>query len=140
MTVEQLVDQLNDFSPRARVSGLMELAARVECGEIAAPPTKQEVNLHFHTFFSYNAYGWSPSRIAWEAKKYGLGGGGHSRFRRARRHGGVPLRRGKIIGLKTTAAMETRVLIPEYADKVINSQTSPASAISWPAGASSSPR
>ena len=30
------------------------------------------LNLHFHSFFSYNAEGFSPSHIAWEARKAGL--------------------------------------------------------------------
>ena len=32
----------------------------------------ENVNLHFHSFNSYNAENWSPSRIAWESKKRAL--------------------------------------------------------------------
>lgn len=124
MTIEQLEHQLSDFSPSERASALAELAARVESGAITVPPAKQEVNLHFHTFFSYNAYGWSPSRIAWEAKKYGLAVAGIVDFDVL---DGMEefLAAGQTIGLKTTVAMETRVLIPEYADKVISSPNEP---------------
>ncbi len=33
---------------------------------------RQNVNLHFHSFNSYNVENWSPSRIAWESKKRAL--------------------------------------------------------------------
>ena len=32
----------------------------------------ENVNLHFHSFYSYNAEYWSPTRIAWESKKKAL--------------------------------------------------------------------
>jgi len=124
MTMEQLEHQLNDFSPAVRASALAELAARIESGEIATPPPAQLVNLHFHTFFSYNAYGWSPSRIAWEAKKRGLAVAGIVDFDVL---DGMEefLTAGETIGLRTAVAMETRVFVPEYADKVINSPNEP---------------
>jgi len=124
MTIEQLENQLNDFSADARASALAELAAKVASGEIEVPAVKQEVNLHFHTFFSYNAYDWSPERIAWEARKYGLAVAGIVDFDVL---DGMEsfLRAGEVIGVRATAAMETRVLIPEYADKVINSPNEP---------------
>lgn len=124
MTIEQLEHQLDDFSPEARASALAEVAARLQSGEIVTPPPKQLVNLHFHTFFSYNAYGWSPSRIAWEAKKYGLAVAGIVDFDVL---DGMEefLAAGETIGLRTTVAMETRVFVPEYADKVINSPNEP---------------
>lgn len=123
-SVEELEGRLDDFAPDARAAALCELAARVESGEIEAPRPKPEVNLHFHTFFSYNAYGWSPSRIAWEAKKYGLAVAGIVDFDVL---DGIDefLRAGETIGVKATAAMETRVLIPEYSDKVISSPNEP---------------
>lgn len=124
MTIEQLEHKLDDFSPAVRASALAELAARVESGEIVVPPPAQLVNLHFHTFFSYNAYGWSPSRIAWEAKKRGLAVAGIVDFDVL---DGMEefLSAGEIIGLRTTVAMETRVFVAEYADKVINSPNEP---------------
>ena len=123
-TVDQLERQLNDFAPEARASALAELARRIESGRVAVASPKQEVNLHFHTFFSYNAYGWSPSRIAWEARKHGLAVAGIVDFDVL---DGMEefLAAGETIGLRTTAAIETRVFIPEYADLVINSPNEP---------------
>ncbi|MCX6376517.1 MAG: hypothetical protein NTU88_10875 [Armatimonadetes bacterium] len=51
---------------------LMEIASLVKSGGVTVPSPKPEVNLHYHTFFSFNANGWSPSRIAWESLKHGL--------------------------------------------------------------------
>ena len=70
--LEWLEYQLNDLDKTTSDAALCELARWLESGDIAATSLKDEFNLHFHTFFSYNAYGWSPARIAWEAKKYGL--------------------------------------------------------------------
>lgn len=123
-SIEELEDQLNDFASEARGSALVELARRVDTGKISVPAPKPEVNLHFHTFFSFNAHGWSPSRIAWEARKYGLMAAGLVDFDVL---DGMEefLAAGEVIGLRTTAALETRVLIPEYADKVISSPNEP---------------
>ena len=123
-TIEELETQLDSFAPGVRAAALSELAKQIEDGITKVPAPKPEVNLHFHTFFSYNAYGWSPSRIAWEAKKYGLAAAGIVDFDVL---DGMEefLSAGKTIGLKTVAAMETRVLIPEYSDKVISSPNEP---------------
>jgi hypothetical protein len=124
MHVDELEHGLDDFAPDLRAAALRELAARVKSGEIEVPKAKPEVNLHFHTFFSYNAYGWSPSRIAWEAKKYGLAVAGIVDFDVL---DGMEefLSAGETIGIPATAALETRVLIPEYAGKVISSPNEP---------------
>lgn len=124
MSIQELEGLLNDFSPNARESALVELAGRIRSGQAQAPPPKPEVNLHFHTFFSFNAYAWSPSRIAWEARKYGLVVAGIVDFDVL---DGMEefLRAGEIIGIRATAAMETRVFIPEYADQVLSSPNEP---------------
>lgn len=124
MSITRLEELLNDFSSKARESALVELAGRIRSGQAQAPPPKPEVNLHFHTFFSFNAYGWSPSRIAWEARKYGLVAAGIVDFDVL---DGMEefLRAGEIVGIRATAALETRVFIPEYADQVLSSPNEP---------------
>lgn len=122
--IAQLENELNSFDPTERADALCSIAAKIDAGEISTPGAKNEVNLHFHTFFSYNANGWSPSRIAWEAKKYGLAVAGIVDFDVL---DGMEefLAAGEIIDLKTTAAIESRVFIKEYSDKVINSPKEP---------------
>ena len=123
-SLASLEEQLDSFDPEARCSALAELARRMGSHEASIPPPKPEINLHFHTFFSFNAKGWSPSRIAWEAKKHGLSVAGIVDFDVL---DGMDefLAAGELIGLPTTAAIETRVFISEYMDHVINSPNEP---------------
>ena len=133
VTVDELEGRLDSFDADARADALCTLAARVESGEIALPGLKGEVNLHFHTFFSFNAHGWSPSRIAWEARKYGLAIAGIVDFDVL---DGMEefLSAGEILSLRTTAALETRVFISKYADHVMSSPNEPGIAYFMGAG------
>ncbi|HAH87532.1 MAG TPA: hypothetical protein DCL60_09205, partial [Armatimonadetes bacterium] len=67
-----LLERLDSFDAGTRRQALRDILGMVESGGISIPPAKAESNLHYHTFFSFNANGWSPSRIAWESLKYGL--------------------------------------------------------------------
>lgn len=122
--VSKLEEQLNSFNLSERQSALAELLALAKAGEIALPAGKPEVNLHFHTFFSYNAEGWSPSRVAWESKKYGLMAAGIVDFDVL---DGMDefISACELLDLRTDVAMETRVLISEYSNKVITSPNEP---------------
>jgi len=124
LTIEQLEEQLNDFSPSIRRDALIQLSQQAARGEIPLPDPRPEVNIHFHSFFSFNSGGWSPSRIAWEARKYGLEVAGIVDFDVLE---GMEefLEAGDLLALKTVVGLETRVFVPEYADKVINSPNEP---------------
>ena len=63
----ELVEALSSFNPADRKAAREQLAAKA-----TFPAENQWVNMHLHTFFSYNGEGWSPSRIAYEMKKLGL--------------------------------------------------------------------
>jgi len=130
-----LEQQLNDFDPAVRRAALEQLAAR----ESAAPPKTNRVNIHSHTFFSYNGYGYSPTAFAWHAHKQGLAVAGIvdfdvldgvDEFHKAAR----------TLGLKSTAGLETRVFIPEFRDNVINSPGEPGIAYHMASGFASSHR
>ncbi|MGI6296071.1 MAG: hypothetical protein ACOX3G_08265 [Armatimonadota bacterium] len=122
--LDRLENTLNDFDASKRREALQEIAELVKSGQVEAAGERDEVNLHFHSFFSYNAYGWSPSRIAWESKKYGLAVAGIVDFDVV---DGMDefLQAGEIIDIPTTVALETRVRVPEYSDKVISSPNEP---------------
>ncbi|MEN6371964.1 MAG: hypothetical protein ABFD64_08115 [Armatimonadota bacterium] len=124
MQIVDLEQQLNSFDINTRKSALTELAELVQTGKITLPHPKPEVNIHFHTFFSFNAESWSPSRIVWEAAKYGLEVAGMVDFDVL---DGVEefLDAGELLGIKTTAGFESRVYVSEYSDKVINSPKEP---------------
>ncbi len=122
--ISSLEQQLNSFDSAIRCSALEELASGIESGDIRVPNPKEEVNLHFHTFFSFNAEGWSPSRIAWESMKYGLEVAGIVDFDVLDGMNEF-LAAGDLLGLKSVVGLESRVFVKELADKVINSPKEP---------------
>ncbi len=106
--------------PSERLRALAELAAR------APAPARRTgwVNLHYHTFYSYNPNRWTPSQIAWLACRRGLEVAGIVDFDVL---DGVDeaLEAGRILGLRTTAGMESRVFLPEFSTREINSPGEP---------------
>jgi hypothetical protein len=69
--IAALEANLNSFDLAVRTQALRELMAQVESGEITVKAETPIANMHCHTFFSYNAYGHSPTSLAWLAKKQG---------------------------------------------------------------------
>lgn len=132
-TIERLEQKLDSFDERVRAEALEMLVELAESRQIALPAAKNEANLHFHTFYSYNAYGWSPSRTAWEARKYGLAVAGKVDFDVL---DGMDefLDAGELLGQKTVVGLESRVFVREYASKVINSPGEPGIAYFMAAG------
>jgi len=120
----QFEADLNDFDPAVRRAALTQLATRLAAGEIVAPPVRPAVNLHSHTFFSYNGYGYSPSGFAWKARMAGLAMGGIVDFDVL---DGVDeyLDAAEQLGLPGCAGMETRIYLPEFGTKEINSPGEP---------------
>jgi hypothetical protein len=132
-SLEQLEQQLDDFNPAHRRAALEQLWQLACEGRIPLAESGRDVNLHAHTFFSYNAYGYSPSKFAWLARKSGLAVAGVvdfdvldavDEFTDA----------GRLIGLKTCASLESRVFVPEFASRVINSPGEPGVAYHQGAG------
>lgn len=123
-TVESIERKLDSFDSAERRRALEGLWDRAQKGEIELAPATDFVNLHCHTFFSYNTYGYSPSRFAWLAKKNGLAAAGIVDFDVL---DGVDefLSAAKLLGLRACAGMESRVFVPEFADRVINSPGEP---------------
>jgi len=119
---DALVAQLDSFDAAVRRRALEALADRF--GREAPAPRRPEVNLHCHTSFSYSARGYSPSRFAWEARRYGLEVAGIVDFDVL--DGAEEfIEAGRLLGLKTVAGFETRVFVPEYGDRVTNSPHEP---------------
>jgi len=124
VTRDELEIQLNDLDPAKRREALAALCDLVARGDVALPAARDAVNLHCHTFFSYNGYGYSPSFIAWKARCEGL------------RMAGVVdfdvldavdefLAAARAVGLKACAGIETRVYVPPFATREINSPGEP---------------
>jgi hypothetical protein len=113
--------RLSSFDASARRGALRELAA---AHRAALRPECENLNLHFHSFFSYNAENWSPSRIAWEARKAGLYAAGLCDFDVL---DGLDefLDAGVALGLRCAVHLETRAYVKELAHTDISSPGEP---------------
>jgi len=122
--VERLEADLNDFSPDKRAQALVELEGLLHQGILPIEPVAEIANLHCHTFFSFNSYGYSPSGLAWLAKRGGIKLMGIVDFDVL---DGVEefLVACERIGVRGSAGMETRVYIPEFATHEITSPGEP---------------
>lgn len=121
---ELLERQLDSFDSAERHRALATLWRQVGDGLMTLPEPGTGVNLHAHTFFSYNAYGYSPSKYAWLARKAGLAVAGIVDFDVL---DGLEefLEAGRLLGLKTCVSLESRAFVPEFATRVINSPGEP---------------
>lgn len=120
-TQKELESKLNSFDAIERQESLRELVKRFP--EALSEPS-DNVNMHMHSFFSYNAFGWSPSRVAWESKKAGLSAAGLCDFDVL---DGMQefLEAGDTLELRTSVSIETRAYLHEMSDLDINSPGEP---------------
>lgn len=122
--IEELEAELDSFNAGERREALEQLCEKVEKGEIKLPKPGTAVNLHCHTFFSYNSYGYSPSKFAWLAKKQGLAVAGVVDFD-VLDGADEFLDTAKKLNLKAVVGIETRVYVPQFSSRVINSPGEP---------------
>lgn len=122
--ITELERQLSDFDPSRRREALHALVNLARQGKITFPPETDAVNMHCHTFFSFNAYGYSPTALAWLAKRRGFRAVGIVDFDVL---DGVEefLEACELLEVRGAAGLETRVFIPEYGGKEINSPGEP---------------
>jgi hypothetical protein len=121
---QSLEQQLDSFDYAHRREVLSTLWREVGTGKVALPQPGNAVNLHAHTFYSYNAYGYSPSKYAWLARKAGLAAAGIVDFDVLDALDEF-LDAGRLLRLKTCVSLESRVFVPEFATRVINSPGEP---------------
>jgi len=122
--IEELEHKLDSFDSVERRQAISALCEKVEAGEITLSQAGTDVNLHCHTFFSYNSYGYSPSKFAWLARKAGLAVAGVVDFDVLDALEEF-LAAARMLGLKGCGGLETRVFVPEFAEGVINSPGEP---------------
>jgi hypothetical protein len=122
LTVAQLEARLQDLDAGVRAAALAELLARQE--SLSLPSEAEVANMHCHTFYSFNAYGHSPTSLAWLARKQGFRLLGIVDFDVL---DGVDefLHACDLAGVRGSAGIETRVFIPEFATREINSPGEP---------------
>ena len=115
--------ELDLLTAPARAAALARLNREADA-LAAAPSEHRPGNLHGHTFHSFNCYGYSPARYALLARRYGMEIAGavdfdvldaleefHSTGRR--------------LNLRTVVSLESRVFVPEFATRAINSPGEP---------------
>lgn len=119
MTAEALTCRLNDFDANKRRQALQRLVA-----ETHFPVSGSNFNMHCHSFFSYNAEGWSPTRVAYECRRKGLSAAGLCDFDVL---DGLDefLEAGHLLGLRSTVHLETRAYVAELSEKDISSPGEP---------------
>ena len=117
MTAEKIA-ALDSFSPETRTAALNALAAG------SFPEPGANFNMHCHSFFSYNADGWSPSRVAYECRSRGLCAAALCDFDVL---DGLEefLAAGRLLALRTAVHLETRAYVPELAACDISSPGEP---------------
>lgn len=116
--------KLNDLDPAQRLEALAELARRAKLADAPPPAATDLVNMHCHSLYSYNAYGYSPPALAWLAWQRGWRAVGLVDFDVL---DGVDefFDACDLLGVRGAAALETRTFLPEFADREINSPGEP---------------
>ena len=124
MTPDELERSLMDFDPQVRCEALDALVTLWRMGRISCAPESDLVNMHCHTFFSYNGYGHSPSSLAWLARKRGWRALGTVDFDVL---DGVEetLSACDRVQVRGASGLETRVFLPAYPDWEFNSPGEP---------------
>lgn len=122
--ITRLEHALDDFDRNIRRQALTRLIELAQRQNLLPHTPRPIVNLHVHTFFSYNAYGYSPSKFAWIARKNGFAVAGVVDFDVLDALEEF-IEAGQLLGLKTCVSLESRVYVPEFADRVINSPGEP---------------
>lgn len=128
---------LDAFDPQRRRDAVRALADDLHAGRAGPHPPRPWVNLHAHSFYSYNAWGWSPSGVVARCRMAGLEAAGLVDFDVL---DGVDefLEAGAMLDLPVSAGIESRVFVPEFAERVINSPGEPGIAYSMGAAMPSS--
>ncbi len=136
--IPRLEEQLNHEDRQTRLRALRELKHLADTGAAGIEAPKPWVNMHCHTFYSYNAQGYSPCRVAWEMVKRGVSLAAMIDF---------DVLDGLDEGLAASDALlypfavglETRVYVSDFARDVLNSPNEPGIAYYCGVGFASGP-
>jgi hypothetical protein len=121
---QRLEALVNNFDPAQRSAALDELLALAAVGEITFPEPTDHFNAHCHTFFSYNAYGYSPSALAWLGRMRGFKLVGIVDFDVLDAVDEF-LDACDRVGIRGSAGIETRVYLPEFSTREMTSPGEP---------------
>ncbi|MCC8164818.1 MAG: hypothetical protein LIQ31_01390 [Planctomycetes bacterium] len=119
-----LLRNLDSFDPAVRLAAVKEIAREIAEGELTPPAPENISNVHLHSFHSYSARGYSPSRIVWEARRRGLAVVGVNDFD-VLDSLDETLAAGRTLGIRTTVSLETRSFASTYFDREVSSPGEP---------------
>ena len=121
MTTTTLLEKLSSFCPDERREALRQLLAAAPA---PARPERDWLNMHMHTFFSFNGEGWSPSRLVWETREQRLYSMAICDFDVLQ---GLEelLAAADLLRVRAAVGFESRVFFREYAAQEINSPGEP---------------
>jgi len=124
MNIENLEKKLNSFDSEERSAAVCEVRKQIDSGQLKIKEESDANNMHCHTFFSYNGYGYSPSYIAYLAKKDGWFAARIVDFDVL---DGVDefLDACKTLGVRGVCGLETRAYLPDFSTREINSPGEP---------------
>ena len=126
--MQNLLERMNSFNAEERKQALMELINKNN--EYTKEGTN--VNMHFHSFNSYNCENWSPTRIAFESKQRGLYATGIIDFDVIDGRDEF-LEASELLGLRASVGIETRAFHTEFSNREVDSPGEPG--VSYIAGA-----
>ena len=124
MEILSIEKQLNHPDVQIRREAILSIRRMIEENTLTPPTPQENCNLHVHTFFSYNAFGHSPSSLAWLARREGIQLMGIIDFDTLE---GTEefLWSCEQLQVRGTVSLETRIYLPEFADRVITSKGQP---------------
>lgn len=123
-SIAGLESALDSHDVFLREQALLELCKLANDDPGMFPEPKPISNMHAHTFFSYNCYGYSPAHFAWLARRAGLEAAGIVDFDVV---DGLAefISASRTVGIKAAVGLESRVFVPEFSRRVINSPGEP---------------
>lgn len=122
--IRTLETELNSTDAALRRRAVEQLAALCRGGDAECAPETFDHNMHCHTCYSYNGYGYSPSFIAYLAKKSGWFAAGIVDFDVLDALDEF-LSAAALLNVRASAGLESRAFFPELAGEEINSPGEP---------------
>lgn len=124
MNINTLENRLNDPDRQIRMEAVVDIKNSLSGGQLEAGSRQDNCNLHAHSFYSYNTHNFSPSALAWLARREGIGVMGIVDFDTLEGNDEF-LWACDQLEVCGTVSLETRIYLPEFADRIITSKGQP---------------
>jgi len=124
MEITDIEGRLKHGDRRVRSRALDDAMVACGAGMVVCQPPRDVANLHCHTIYSYNAYGHTPTSLAWLARRegwYALATVDFDVLDSVQE----TLEACDRVGVRGAGGLETRTFLAEFADDEINSPGEP---------------